>query len=232
MITFAFANPKGGTGKTTSALLLAEQIAQANVRVTVLDCDPNQNIIDWATRRMEYGYDVPFQVLPRPSEDELINAIDNLVDHTDYLILDLEGTANQMVTFALSRADLVLIPLEPNSVEGPHAARAVTLVKRTGHLLQREIPYALLLNRCNAAFETSEERALRREIAGSDVPILPVALMRRTVFARIFGEASLLSELAEASTSARERHRLEQAIANVQAYTQCVADTLKERLAA
>lgn len=232
MITFAFANPKGGTGKTTSALLLAEQIARADVHVTVLDCDPNQNILEWATRRQEYGRTTPFDVLPRPAEDDLIDMVDSLAGKTDYLILDLEGTASQAVTFALSRTDLALIPLEPNSVEGPHAARAVSLVQRTGNLMHRDIPYALLLNRCNAAFETSEERALREEVISCDVAILPTVLMRRTAFTRIFGEALLLSELAETATGAREREQINKAIANVHSYTQCVVDTLKERIAA
>ena len=232
MITFAFANPKGGTGKTTSALLLAEQISRANVRVTVIDCDPNQNILEWALRREESGRETPFEVLPRPSEDDLIDMVDSLVGRTDYLILDLEGTASQAVTFALSRTDFVLIPLEPNSVEGPHAARAVALVKRTGHLMHRDIPYALLLNRCNAAFETAEERALRQEVATCNVNLLPVALVRRSAFTRIFGEASLLSELAETTKEARERDRIAKAMENVQAYTESVVNTLKERMAA
>ncbi len=232
MITFAFANPKGGTGKTTSALLLAEQIARANVRVTVIDCDPNQNILEWASRREDYGRETPFDVLPRPSEDDLIERVDSLVGKTDYLILDLEGTASQAVTFALSRTDFVLIPLEPNSVEGPHAARAVALVERTGNLMNRNIPYALLLNRCNAAFETAEERALREEVDNCNVNLLPVSLVRRSAFTRIFGEASLLSELVQTTKDKRERERVSRALENVQAYTESVVNTLKERIAA
>ena len=232
MITFAFANPKGGTGKTTSALLLAEQIAKANVRVTVLDCDPNQNILEWAARRAEDGRDTPFDVLPRPSEDDLIETVDSLAGETDYLILDLEGTASQAVTFALSRTDLALIPLEPNSVEGPHAARAVALVQRTGNLMHREIPYSLVLNRCNAAFETSEERALREEVKSCGVRLLPVVLVRRAAYTRIFGEAMLLSELIHTATNARERERINNAISNVRAYTHSVVNALKERIAA
>lgn len=232
MITFAFANPKGGTGKTTSALLLAEQIARADVHVTVLDCDPNQNIVDWASRRNEQGRETPFQVLPRPSEDDLIETVDGLADKTDYLVLDLEGTASQAVTFALSRANLTLIPLEPNAVEGPHAARAVSLVQRTGHLLHRELPYSLLLNRCNAAFETAEERALRREVVACNVQVLPAVLMRRAAFTKIFGEACLLGELFDMADGTRERERIERAIANARAYTQSVVHALQEKIAA
>ncbi|MGI9412603.1 MAG: ParA family protein, partial [Hyphomicrobiales bacterium] len=158
--------------------------------------------------------------------------VDGLAGQTDYLILDLEGTANQAVTYALSRADLALIPLEPNAVEGPHAARAVSLIRRTGHMLNREIPYNLVLNRCNAAFETAEERALRREISNVDVQALPVVLVRRAAFTKIFGEASLLSELQKSAGDQRERDRLVRAIANARAYAHSVVDALREKAAA
>jgi chromosome partitioning protein len=55
MYVITFANPKGGSGKTTSAMLLAEQIANAGGKVTILDCDPNQNIVLWAKLRSKEG---------------------------------------------------------------------------------------------------------------------------------------------------------------------------------
>ena len=47
MYVITFANPKGGSGKTTSAMLLAEQIAISGGRVSILDLDPNANILAW-----------------------------------------------------------------------------------------------------------------------------------------------------------------------------------------
>ena len=47
MYVITFANPKGGSGKTTSAMLLAEQIALSGGRVAILDLDPNANILGW-----------------------------------------------------------------------------------------------------------------------------------------------------------------------------------------
>ena len=44
MFVITFANPKGGSGKTTSAMLLAEQIALSGGRVAILDLDPNANL--------------------------------------------------------------------------------------------------------------------------------------------------------------------------------------------
>lgn len=53
MYVITFANPKGGSGKTTSAMLLAEQIALSGGRVAILDLDPNANILGWARGRRQ-----------------------------------------------------------------------------------------------------------------------------------------------------------------------------------
>ena len=47
MPTIVFVSPKGGAGKTTSALVLAEQLARS-ADVTVIDADPNRPIENWA----------------------------------------------------------------------------------------------------------------------------------------------------------------------------------------
>ena len=47
MPVVVFANPKGGAGKSTSALVLAQTFAKAGASVTVIDADPNRPILDW-----------------------------------------------------------------------------------------------------------------------------------------------------------------------------------------
>ena len=42
MPTISFANPKGGAGKTTSALLLATELAGRGAEVVVIDADPER----------------------------------------------------------------------------------------------------------------------------------------------------------------------------------------------
>ncbi len=41
MPVIAFANPKGGSGKSTSALLLATELAVKGASVTIIDADPS-----------------------------------------------------------------------------------------------------------------------------------------------------------------------------------------------
>lgn len=217
MYVIAAANPKGGTGKTTAALLLAEEIAKANANVGILDCDPNQNVVEWQKGREEEGRSTPFRVFPRPREEDVVDWIDDAGSHLDYLIVDLEGTAAQIVTFVLSRADLVLIPFEPSPMEARQAARALQLVRRTEKVIRQAIPHAAVFTRTNAAFATSEEKAVRAEMKRAEINLLPVSLVKRAAFQRIFRNDLLLSELSQQDVS-----NLESARANSREYAKAV----------
>lgn len=242
MFTITFANPKGGSGKTTSAMLLAEQILHAGATVAILDCDPNQNIVQWAIQRTEKGRAVPYNVQPVPSETTFLDAVDAIRGTADYLIIDLEGTASQLMTYAISQSDLVLIPFEPTPMEARQAARAVQLVRNTSRMMNRQVAHALLFVKVNAAMKTNDEKDVRGELEANDVPMLQSAIVRRAAYTRIFRDGYLLSELLEqaredvkkSTASAQERalKPLEAAIQNAREYTQEVVNHLSEQKAA
>jgi chromosome partitioning protein len=50
MPTIVFASPKGGVGKSTSAVLLSTVLAERGGSVTMIDADPNKPISQWANR--------------------------------------------------------------------------------------------------------------------------------------------------------------------------------------
>ncbi|MCC2654489.1 MAG: hypothetical protein K0Q60_4655, partial [Microvirga sp.] len=41
------ANPKGGAGKSTAALVLATTLVHLGATVSIIDADPNRPIMDW-----------------------------------------------------------------------------------------------------------------------------------------------------------------------------------------
>ena len=136
MYIISFANPKGGSGKTTSAMLLAEQIALSGGKVAILDLDPNANILAWAQNRLAVGLHVPFSVHGRPHQaDQTVELIDKLAAEAEYLIIDLEGSKDQIITFALARTDLCIIPLDGSPMEARQAAAAVKLVQTTASMI-------------------------------------------------------------------------------------------------
>jgi chromosome partitioning protein len=236
MYVITFANPKGGSGKTTAAMLLAEQIAISGGRVAILDLDPNANIIAWSRSRAEEGRGVPFTVHARPQADETVELIDSMSDTIDYLIVDLEGSKDQIVTFALSRTDLCVIPLDGSPMEARQAAAAVRLVQSTAAMIRAPIAYTLLFTRTNAAFQSSDERDVRAEMEMNSINILPVRIAKRAPYTRIFRDSVLLSELPElveaelagksASVTEKALHQVSGAVDNARDYAQAVIQVL------
>ncbi|WP_146592264.1 ParA family protein [Puniceibacterium confluentis] len=236
MYVITFANPKGGSGKTTSAMLLAEQIALSGGRVAILDLDPNANILAWSETRKAGGQAVPFAVLARPQAEETVELIDSLADSTDYVIIDLEGSKDQIVTFALSRTDLCIIPLDGSPMEARQAATAVRLVQTTANMIRTPIDYILLFTRTNAAFQTTDERDVRQEMDINAIPTLPVRIAKRAPYTRIFRDGVLLAELPDlvtaehkgktASVTGKALKQVASAIENARDYAQAVIHTL------
>ena len=242
MNVITFTNPKGGSGKTTSAILLAEQIALSGGRVAVLDLDPNANILAWSQARVERGYKVPFAVYARPQAEETVELIDQISASTDYLIIDLEGSKDQIVTFALSRTDLCVIPLDGSPMEARQAATAVRLVQTTSKMVRTPIDYTLLFTRTNAAFQTTDERDVRQEMELNAIPTLPVRIAKRAPYTRIFRDVVLLADLPDivemehegraASVRDKALKQVASAIDNARDYAQAVIHTLGKGRAA
>src|SRR4051812_33901252 len=47
MPVLVVSNPKGGTGKSTTSLVLATTLARHGASVTLFDCDPNRHLVAW-----------------------------------------------------------------------------------------------------------------------------------------------------------------------------------------
>lgn len=240
MNIISFANPKGGSGKTTSAMLLAEQIARAGARVAVLDLDPNANIVAWSDERRRENKGMPFDVFGRPgAAEETVALLDDMATRYDYVIVDLEGSKDQIVTFALARTDLCIIPLDGSAMEARQAAAAVSLVQTTSRMIRQRIAYALLFTRTVPAFESSDERRVRAELAETGITsIIPVRLAKRSPYTRIFSDSMLLSEIFDvterevygksASVQEVKLKPIFGAIANAEQYAQAVVNMLAD----
>ena len=117
------ASSKGGVGKSTTALALGAALAARGAGVTIIDADPNQPIARWDERTKDAGVTVDrLNVVSCTSKDEILDTINEAAQKTAFVIIDLEGTANMMVGYAISQASLVLIPLQGSQLDADEAA--------------------------------------------------------------------------------------------------------------
>ena len=186
------ANPKGGAGKSTTALVLAQTLARMGASVTLVDADPNRPIVDWRSGASA----VALNVIGDVTEGSIIRVIREHRAKHQFVFVDLEGTASRLVSRAITQADLVLIPLQASGVDARQASRAVELIREEEEALGgREIPFRVLLTRTNPAISTRIEKEIVGALANAGLPLLRTHLNERQAFKAMFVRRLALSEL-------------------------------------
>jgi chromosome partitioning protein len=191
MPVIAIANPKGGSGKSTTALVLGTTLASQGGSVTLIDGDPNQPLTAWATGASQSRA----KVIGGVTESRIVPVIDAERAERQFVLVDLEGTASRMVSRAIARSDLVLVPMQASAVDAAQAARAVGLVREEEQIIGRAIPLRIVLTRTSPQIPTRNERLILAELRTSGVPALKTHLHQRTAYQAMFTYKLALDEL-------------------------------------
>ena len=112
-----------------------------------------------------------------------------------FVIVDLEGTASRMILYAMSRADLVIIPTRGSVLDAVEAVAAVREVRQQEEAFGIKIPSAVLLTCTSAAIRTRTLSSIEDELKANQVPIFNVRLHDREAFRSLFAFGGTLRGL-------------------------------------
>lgn len=202
MATIAFANPKGGAGKTTAALLLATELAFKGAKVTIIDADPERWISQWGALS---GKPANIQIIGDVTEDTIVDQIDVASGISQFVIVDLEGTASLMVANAIGMADLVVIPIQGSAMDAKGGAKTIRLIRNQERMARRKIAHSVLLTRTSAAVTSRALRNVREQLAMGGVDVFTTSIVERAAFRDIFDFGGTLQSLDPKSVSNLER---------------------------
>jgi chromosome partitioning protein len=223
MPTIVFASPKGGAGKSTSAVLLATELALKGAGVTILDADPNKPVSLWAKRA---GCPENLTVVANISESSIIDEIESASQKTSFVVVDLEGTASMMVAYAISRADLVIIPTQGSQLDAAEAGKAVKLIKQQEKAFSKKIPYAILFTRTSAAIKPRTLQHIQAEFKKYGVLAFDTQIHEREAYRALFSFGGTLEALNPQHVS-----NLDAAVMNARAFAGEVIRLLHEAAA-
>lgn len=167
-------NTKGGVGKTTTALYLAEAVHRSGRNVEVWDADPQGSAIAWSDYADSEGTPLSFPVIgihPRK--------VSQPAGGEAWVIVDTAPGDPATINAAISRADLVIIPTGPG---GADVDRAV----ETMHGTPADVPALLLLNTYSKNERESWETW--RSIQSSDMAAFDTRIPRRAAIQRSYGK--------------------------------------------
>lgn len=218
MPTIVFVSPKGGAGKTTSSLILSEQLARA-ADVTVIDADPNHPIENWAK-----GGAKPerLHVVSDADEENIIERIEDAAARTPFVIVDLEGTASKIVLMAISQADLVIVPTQGSQLDAEQAGRAFRVIQQQEKMSRRRVPYSVLLTRTNSAIRTRTLAHIEKGLVAAGIPVFDTELNEREAFRAMFSFRQPLAGLNPSEVA-----NLDKAVTNAEQFAQEVIATLR-----
>ncbi|WP_342154669.1 ParA family protein [Methylorubrum sp. SB2] len=219
MPVIAFANPKGGAGKTTTALLLATELAARGAAVTVIDADPERWISQWAKLP---GKPDGITIVADVTEESVVDAIEEAEEGAQFVIVDLEGTASLMVSNAIGMADLVVIPIQGSSMDARGGAKMLRLIRNQEKMSRRKIAHAVVLTRTGAAITSRALRNVAEQLRAGGIDIFATPIVERAAYRDLFDYGGTLAGLDGAQVS-----NLDKAIQNARGFAGEVVARLK-----
>lgn len=182
MPTIVVASPKGGAGKSTTAVLLGTELAKGGIPVTMLDCDPNRSLTLWADQaELPHG----ISVLSDISEADIVRTIKAHDSDGQLVVVDLEGVASRLVSRAISQADLVLTPMRATTLDATIGARALQLIAEEEEALDRTIPHAVVFT-MTKAIQSKQHKGIAVSLKEQGVDVIDPPLMERAAFSGLF----------------------------------------------
>lgn len=108
-------NTKGGVGKTTSSLFIANEFALRGKTVTFVDLDKQGSATSWADKAADRGTPLPFKV--EVSNTRRLNRWRESLDGDDVLVIDTPPGDSAIIDAAIDAADFAVIPTQPSAAD-------------------------------------------------------------------------------------------------------------------
>lgn len=210
MPVITFANSKGGSGKTTSALLLACELAH-RVNVTIIDADPRHPITTWAKKPLKPDN---LTVITTGGEKTILDEIEDAAKRDPFVIIDLEGTASRLTSFAIGQSDLVIIPMKEQQQDALAALDIIKEIHLDMKAAHRDIPYSILFTQTRVVAKPRTSRFIADQFKANDrIDTFKTEINERDAFASIFATGGSIRTLDPSDVN-----NLESALANVEDY--------------
>jgi chromosome partitioning protein len=222
MALVLFANTKGGSGKTTAALVLAGELVTHKAKVVLLEGDPNRPLMNWAQARnmpvletsrsrvkspqeagdliakaaASDGHGGRLAVVHDDDQEGVFDWIEGASSWAHFVIADPEGSPNEWLTDVASQADLVIIPFAPSALDAKQVSRTVQVLQRVEKRSGKKFNYRILLTRAGAGVVmTRDEREIRQSLLSNGLPLMKTTLCERPAYRGLFKLDATIDEL-------------------------------------
>lgn len=181
MAVVSVCSTKGGVGKTTLVMCLADAFARQGGTVAIVDGDPNGHVATWRERA---GDDCTVTVISEPQETRIQDVIARAAETYALVFVDLEGAASQAVTYAIAESDMVLIPTKVSGMDLQELFRTYDVVTRAEKMLKRKIPARIVFTQMPTLMSRVVQHAMA-EVDNANLPRLTTEIIHRAAYQSI-----------------------------------------------
>lgn len=185
-VRLAVANLKGGAGKTTTAVYLANALA-ASGRTLLIDADPQGSALSWS----ETAGDFSLPVVAAPVRD-LNRRVAQLAEGYAHVVIDTPPGELAITRSAMLAADTVLIPIPPSVMDLDRLRPTLEMLAEIENLHAPQV--FCLLTRVRRG--TRSSRAAREVLVDLGLNVLSAEVSLRESYANGFG-LGLTEQLGE-----------------------------------
>jgi chromosome partitioning protein len=194
-VVMAFANHKGGCGKTTLSMNLAGMLgSEGGLNVLLIDADPQASAQQWAMRAGEAG--LPFEVMTHPHEDIHRKVREMSGKSYDLILIDCPPGASQVIggkdsqtsisRMAILAADFVIVPVRPSMLDYLASQQLLPILRDVAALKDKQKVLIVVNGKSPGRTRTGAEALSVAEaifrIDGVDVQVLQSEVTTRQSF--------------------------------------------------
>jgi chromosome partitioning protein len=194
-------NQKGGVGKTTLAVHIADAFSRMGKQVLLVDADPQSSALDWAASRKG---DAAFAVAGLP-KTSIHKELPKLAKGFDTVIIDGPPRVYDVARSAIMACDLVLIPVQPSPYDVWAAKEIVDLIAEAG-VYKPNIKAAFVINR--KIVNTALGRDVAEALAEYPIPVLRASVCQRIALAESAAQGQTVFETSPDNLAAKEMMEL------------------------
>lgn len=196
----AVGNTKGGVGKSTTAINLADAYYRDGYRTILIDHDHKQGTASKWKRMAEENERDTFLVTS--ADSDLQRLIKDLRNVYDVIIVDGPGHLDKATASMIAAADMVLIPIQPSSLDLWACEELLEWIDQRQMITGGEPEARFLLSRCHPNERVAKEEV--EAIASQGVPVLTSRTVQRVSYARTLATGETVFNLNESDKARLE----------------------------
>lgn len=196
MTVISFINQKGGVGKTTIAINVADYLSRSGFKVLLVDTDKQGSSTAWASLRESAS----FTIVSMARENLAKEAI-KISDGFDFTIIDAPPHAEVISRSCIIASGLVVIPIEPSGLS-TWASDVTVAQVRQAQELKPALKCGFVVSR--KLGNTVIGREIKELVSASDIHIFKSDIESRVALAECITMGKTIFEWQSSGKAARQ----------------------------